>query len=646
MPGGVRVLPLVLLVATTVLGSTPGSTAPGSPPNDEFDNATVVTQVPFYEQVDATMATYDEGEPTDCWLADRTVWYSMDVQAKETVQAAVERVGGGSLNEPWVALYRLDGSGLSLLGCGSSVSSELEPDQRYYVQVLDGAGVGTLRFSVELLGAIAGLVTDGGGDPLAGVCVQRFVRGGGNSYSWFGDPQWEAETDAQGRYRFENLDRGPHYLEFGRCPYWKDDLDPLYSVRWYDQGTDAGEADPVYAEPGGVTRADARLVTPQGIRGRVLQQDGEPFSGLCVDALALSGEVAASDDTAANGRYRLALPSGRYLVRFGCGDPRDSVEQWHAGRTSYEDADLVVVDTQETALKDVRVARWGRPPNDDIDAATDISTPFTERYFDLDATEEPSEPFPCGQGRGSVWYRLVASETRTLVAAASDAWAGEQPIMVSVYRGAEPSELVAIGCEAGRGAASVSFTISPGDTYWVQVASPSSGYGLFDVVVAETRDIIDAVATPTTPCAEACPYDKLLLWGTYGLPAPFEGREGACRAEPDAPPGSWADSTVAVPDTNGVAGSEFLHAILQNGKDLDLFLCATTPDRFGRYLVSSGGRVEDVPLAPLDDCATHCRDETLARVVPGETYIVRVFNYAGVNGILGTARLQVALVAG
>jgi hypothetical protein len=51
----------------------PAAAAP--PSNDDFENATAVSSLPFTDTVDATDATPESDDPTNCGYGDHTVWY-------------------------------------------------------------------------------------------------------------------------------------------------------------------------------------------------------------------------------------------------------------------------------------------------------------------------------------------------------------------------------------------------------------------------------------------------------------------------------------------------------------------------------------------------------------------------------------------
>jgi hypothetical protein len=65
----------VLVCVLTVLGLATLPAYASVPGNDDFDNATVITGLPFDTQIDTSQATRANDDPTDC-VGSNTVWYS------------------------------------------------------------------------------------------------------------------------------------------------------------------------------------------------------------------------------------------------------------------------------------------------------------------------------------------------------------------------------------------------------------------------------------------------------------------------------------------------------------------------------------------------------------------------------------------
>jgi hypothetical protein len=72
----------VLLAATAlVLPFTSSTAAATPPPNDDFDNATVISSLPFSDEIDTSGATTAQDDP-DCTGQGPTVWYSFTPAAE------------------------------------------------------------------------------------------------------------------------------------------------------------------------------------------------------------------------------------------------------------------------------------------------------------------------------------------------------------------------------------------------------------------------------------------------------------------------------------------------------------------------------------------------------------------------------------
>jgi hypothetical protein len=165
-------------------------------------------------------------------------------------------------------------------------------------------------------GAIAGLVTDGGGVGLEGIGVRV----------WNQEFEIEDEgvTAADGGYVVDGLFSGRYYVDF---------VDPAgsYPGEAYDDVPSIDLATPVLVGGDTVDGVDAVLDGSGpgpgggGIRGTVTDAaTGDPIGGIrvsCVDA-QLGFIDGCSSTTAADGSYQLGgfLPAGTYLVKFRAND--------------------------------------------------------------------------------------------------------------------------------------------------------------------------------------------------------------------------------------------------------------------------------------------------------------------------------------
>src|SRR5450432_1131834 len=67
---------LVLLFGMAVLIPAGPALAQTAPSNDDFNNATVVSALPFTDNIDTTGATAAADDPENCFQSNASVWYS------------------------------------------------------------------------------------------------------------------------------------------------------------------------------------------------------------------------------------------------------------------------------------------------------------------------------------------------------------------------------------------------------------------------------------------------------------------------------------------------------------------------------------------------------------------------------------------
>ena len=150
-----------LAIAALALGALviPATAAASPPANDDFANAVAVdpSSLPFNDSVVIDEATLEGGEPTACYSASRTVWYSITPTANGVIRADI---GGSSFYDRALYAYRQDGAGfggLSTVACASpyynglsSVSFNVQAGKTYYLQA--GSvffSTGSLSLSVQ-----------------------------------------------------------------------------------------------------------------------------------------------------------------------------------------------------------------------------------------------------------------------------------------------------------------------------------------------------------------------------------------------------------------------------------------------------------------------------------------------------------------
>ncbi len=149
----------VALLAAVVL---PGAARAAPPANDNFSSARVIDPngLPFSESVPIDEATLEPGEPSGCYLAGKSTWYSFTPTSSGVLRADI---GGSTFFDRILYVYREDGSGLSGLStvaCASPYYNGLsaakfgvEAGKTYYLQVggFYASSTGTLKLSVQAI---------------------------------------------------------------------------------------------------------------------------------------------------------------------------------------------------------------------------------------------------------------------------------------------------------------------------------------------------------------------------------------------------------------------------------------------------------------------------------------------------------------
>lgn len=119
------------------------------------------------------------------------------------------------------------------------------------------------------------------------------------------------------------------------------------------------------------------------------------------------------------------------------------------------------------------------------------------------------------------------------------------------------------------------------------------------------------------PCAAAgCPYLSFRDTATG---------ESACTRSPQfSPPGSWADVNVKVPAKVGGRVPQAIVVRISPSVDWDLFVCRL---EHGDYVYAGNGE-------PPPDCSVGCKEEAKVSVLPGQTLLLRAWNFSDANATL------------
>ena len=150
-------------------------------------------------------------------------------------------------------------------------------------------------------GSISGLVVDGGGTPLAGICV-NIENGPGT------------QTDGNGEYSIPDLAAGSYWLQFIDCQ-----PSPAYVTQWYAGQTDRSSATAVdVLDDLDTPLADVTMQPGVSVTGTVTDGGGNPLGGINVWVNPTNGQgVSSGAQTAPDGTYATSpVPSGDYRVQF------------------------------------------------------------------------------------------------------------------------------------------------------------------------------------------------------------------------------------------------------------------------------------------------------------------------------------------
>jgi hypothetical protein len=169
---------LKLILTTAIVGAAfglPGSAWAQAPPNDTFEQATVISSLPFSQTLDTSEATTD---PTDAEGASRcglqvppaAVWYEYTPSADQTVLVSTS----GSSYTTGVGVYTGSPGVLSPVACSVGLASfSATAGQTYHIGVSDvgGGSGGTLNLSVSTPGFELSVDRFGQFDPKTGVAT-------------------------------------------------------------------------------------------------------------------------------------------------------------------------------------------------------------------------------------------------------------------------------------------------------------------------------------------------------------------------------------------------------------------------------------------------------------------------------------------
>ena len=595
-----------------------------SPANDDFAKATSV-RAGYYGQVDNYYATMETGEPT-CQGGIRSVWWKIDTPS--TSPMTIDLFDGNGYGSRLAVYTGTSLDDLSQIACKaaegyttSSIDLTVASGSTYWIQGTSAPDSRDGYLYLEVYDAtprLSGTVTDEAGAPLNGICVYA------DSYSNWG----YAYTDDDGHWAIKGLSPDAYRIEFYDCSRGE------YITEFYNDKTDYTLADPVQlTADSSVEGIDAQLAKAGWIEGTITDENGNPID-TCVSAIkAPTGggphaiKVGPRYSADFHGEYRVPISeTGEYIVSFGCyGDKY--AQEYYNDKTDFDSADRVSATVGEvTQGINAALALVPVPANDNFANAAEISTlPSTVNLNVVNATQEMGEPAACGTTvYRSVWYKFTS--TTDTVIGNSGAWDN----ISMVFTGSSFQDLKPVNCNNGRGAIEESaFEASAGQTYYIQAGlrydpqePPYFWFGYpstLRLTLEEGAGGSTASFDAPTPCAVACPY-----WQTPQSSS--DDPELACAPEPASPAGSWADKTVTVPDTIDGKTPKSLLFWIDPKLDFDSYVCRTQPAEWNHsYFVTSGANVvgDMCEVGPFG-----CKEAVQVPVKPGETYVLRVYNWS------------------
>ena len=223
---------------------------------------------------------------------------------------------------------------------GSYYANALTREDATPVTVVGGGATTGIDQVVDLGASIAGTVTGPGGEALAGIQVGaygQYYDGG----TW--NQQQSVITKADGTYVLTGLPAGTFRLGFR-------DPSGNHAEEFYDDAATVGAASNVVLGAGSrITGRDARLAPASHIGGKVTGPDGEPISGVSVQAYQkLQGQnywamATMSVPTQADGTYDIGgLRNGAYRIGFSSYNNGYISEYWNDAETVETATDVVV----------------------------------------------------------------------------------------------------------------------------------------------------------------------------------------------------------------------------------------------------------------------------------------------------------------
>ncbi len=183
-------------------------------------------------------------------------------------------------------------------------------------------------------GSLSGVVVDGAGDPISGICVN--VDGGPG-----------VQTDATGAYQLDGLAAGAYRLQYSDC-----NPSPRYVSQWYLGHTDQSDANTVtVVDLVDTTLSTVTLDPGVVVQGTVTDGDGAPLADVNVNVNPTGSGSSGWAQTGVDGSYSTTpVPSGSYRVQFSPSDASHATQFWNDQR-SWNTADPLTLSVADGPVR-------------------------------------------------------------------------------------------------------------------------------------------------------------------------------------------------------------------------------------------------------------------------------------------------------
>jgi hypothetical protein len=224
--------------------------------------------------------------------------------------------------------------------CGSASANLAPRNLPGKVRVIAGRVTTGVNGVVGRAGSMSGLITETGGAPVPGACVEAVPVSGGVYSTYY----IQNLTGRLGKFLLTGLAPGRYHVRVGSasCSDGPVNLDTI----WYGEASGKPKGTVVTVRAGQVQSGLDAVLRPDGtVTGTVTGPANALVTGICVSAVPVSVYQSTEYAVTSNGSYRLGdLAPGRYRVEFqsGCG-LTGLATQWWQGAASSASAMVITV---------------------------------------------------------------------------------------------------------------------------------------------------------------------------------------------------------------------------------------------------------------------------------------------------------------